>query len=64
MKCVEEYVVLTFLKRFFCSILTYRKNQNKIEKDKPLIKISCDDEYKNNIYKKLIASIKYTYEIK
>ena len=42
----------------------YRGNQNKIEKDKPLIKISCDDEYKNNIYKKLIASIKYTYEIK
>lgn len=41
----------------------YRGNHDKIEKYQPLIKISCDEEYKNNIYRKLIGSIKYTYEI-
>lgn len=42
----------------------FRGIQSKVDNNQPICKIDCDDEYKINIYKKLIGSIKYTYEIK
>lgn len=41
----------------------YKGIQSKISEQEPLIKIFCDDEYKNNIYKKMLESIKYTYKV-
>ncbi len=37
--------------------------QSQINEIQPLVKIDCDNEYKNNLYDKMIRSIKYTYEI-